>query len=279
MTLALALVLLGGTLAHAQPEPTREPRRRSVTLTGSPIEARIAKGFRTVLVFSVPIRGKAMEVDSTRILVVDTGEKSIIIEPLSEPRPDERWTLRVPLADDRAPEVAEFTLLAHPTTEVDAEIDVARAEKAAPACQAACAPCPTLRAIDVVASGLIDLQGVQISTVMAGRDAASGFEWDTGVSYRAASWVLVDVRITLAPRYPAWRPTGATLTSSTGEARIRWVKVEPDEQSRLVRVLAEADVPPSSAGLKFTLHLRGAAGTPSLSIPGVKLPPAKEQKP
>jgi hypothetical protein len=70
------------------------------------------------------------------------------------------------------------------------------------------------------------------------------------------------------------------LTSKTGEARVRAVKVKPGKQSpQAVRVLVETDVPPDSAGLEFTLHLNGPEGAPSFSIPTVKLPPAKEPKP
>jgi len=275
-TLALVLLLLGGTLAQAQPAPTREPRRRSVTLTGSPLEARIATGIRTFLVFSVPIRGKGVEVDPQRIKVVALGDVILAIEPLSEPRPGERWTLRVPLADGKAPEVAEFSLVAHPS-EVDTEIDVARREESAPACPT-CAPCAAINPADAIASGFIGNDGVQTQALRSFRDAASGFDSKNGVAYRAADWVLVEVEIIPPPGHPALRPTGATLTSKTGAAQVRGVKVAPGTLPNAVRVLVTTDVPPSSAGLEFTLHLNGADGAPSLSIPAVTLPPAKEPK-
>jgi hypothetical protein len=73
---------------------------------------------------------------------------------------------------------------------------------------------------------------------------------------------------------------GASLTSKTGEARVRAVKVVPvTPRTSQVRVLVEAEVPPPSAGLKFTLDLHGVEGGPSISIPEVTLPPAKESKP
>ncbi|MDY7232987.1 DUF2381 family protein [Hyalangium rubrum] len=272
------LLLLGGTLAQAQPAPTREPRRRSFTLTGSPLEARIGMGIRTYIVFAVSIRGKAVEVDPKRIRVVDTGEKSLIIEPLSEPRPGERWTLRVPLEDGKAPGVAEFSLVAHPS-EVDTEIDVERPEESPTACPT-CAPCAALSAADAIASGFIDSDGVGTRKFPSFTDAASGLQSRDGVTYRAKTWVLVDVEIITPPGHPAWRPTGATLTSKAGETRVRAVKVEPSkDDSRLVRVLVTTDVPPSSVGLELTLHLNGPEEAPSLSIPHVTLPPAKEPKP
>jgi hypothetical protein len=243
-----------------------------------PIEARIATGSHTLLVFGVPIQGQAAEVDRTRIKVVDAGEVTLVIEPLSEPRSGERWTLRVPLADGKAPSVAEFALVAHPS-EVDAEIDVARAEKPGTASPPACAPCAPMSAAAAITSGIIDEHGVQTSTFLSFKDSVSGFESEPGVSYRAASWVLVDVAIVRPPRHSAWRPARATLTSKSGEARMRAVRVEPDTlRPGRGRVLVETDVPPPSAGLEFTLHLHGAAGAPSFSIPLVNLPPAKESK-
>jgi uncharacterized protein (TIGR02268 family) len=276
-TLALVLLLLGGTLAQAQTAPTREPRRRSITLTGAPVEAHIATGIRTFLVFSVPIRGKGVEVDPQRIKVVALGDVILAIEPLSEPRPGERWTLRVPLADGKAPDVAEFSLVAHPA-EVDTEIDVARREESPPACPT-CAPCAAMNPADAIASEFISTDGVQTRELRGFTDAASGFESKEGVTYRAKGWVLVDVEIISPPGHPAWRPAGAALTSKTGEARVRGVKVAPGKNPNAVRVLVTTDPPPQSAGLKFTLHLNGADGAPSFAIPAVTLPPAKEPKP
>lgn len=276
--LALALILLGGAVARAQPTPVREPRRRSVTLTGAPLEARVATGVRTLLVFGVPIRGKAAEVDRARIQVVDTGERSIIIEPLSEPQAGERWMLRIPLADEKAPEVAEIALVSHPS-EVDTELDVARRGPPDTVCQTACAPCAGMSLTDALISGLIGSHGVQTTPVRGVTDAASGFGSKTGVAYRAASRVLVDVVVIPPPGYPAWQPAGAALTSKTGEVRVRAVKVGPGNDAGTVRVLVETDAPHQSAGFEFVLHLHGAEGAPSLSFSPVTLPPSQENKP
>jgi uncharacterized protein (TIGR02268 family) len=278
-TLALVLLLLGGTQAQAQPAPTRERRERSVILTGHPQEVRVGQGIRTVLLFGVPVQGRAVEVDRTRIKVVDTGERSIIIEALSEPRAGERWPMRVPLAEGKSLQVAEFELVSSPS-EVDTEIDVAPGERLDTACHADCAPCTAMSLADAIAAGLIDKSGVQTGEVKLTVDTASGLESRPGVSYRGKGWVLVDVRIIPPSGHPSWRPAGATLKSKTGEARVRAVKVEPSNSSaRGVRVLVETDAPPPSAGLEFVLHLTGADGAPSLSIPAVNLPPAQERTP
>jgi uncharacterized protein (TIGR02268 family) len=277
--LVLTLVLLGGAVARAQTAPARESHRRSVTLTGSPLEARIATGIRTLLVFGVPIRAEAVEVDSAQIQIVDSGKRSIIIEPLSEPLPGEHWTVRVPLADGKAPRLVEFALVAHPS-EVDAELDVARAEEPNTVCQAECAPCSAMPAADAIISGLINRKGVQTQEFNGPWSTASVFGSIVGVSYCAADWVLVDVEIRLPPRHAAWRPSGATMTSKTGEVRVRGVRVEPSKaDAEEVRVLAEMDAPPPGAGLEFTLDLNGPEGEPAFAIPHVMLPPAKEPKP
>ncbi len=274
--LALVLCLLGGTLAHAQSTPTREPRRRSVAVTGSPVEVRIATGTRTVFVFAVPIRGEAVEVDRARIQVVDTGGRSLIIEALGEPRAGERWALRVPLADGRAPELAEFALVSHPF-EVDTELEVARREPSEPACPPASAPCAPMRAADAFLAGLIDSRGVQPMKALPSIEATHGFDAEETVSYRAGTWVMVDVTVILPPSHAAWRPTVATLKSKTGEARVRTVTAEPSKKHPgWVRVLVEADEPPPSAGLKFTLHLYDVAGEAPVSLSGVTLSPAQE---
>jgi uncharacterized protein (TIGR02268 family) len=231
------------------------------------------------LVFGVPIRAEAVEVDSAQIQIVDSGKRSIIIEPLSEPQAGEHWTVRVPLADGKAPRLAEFALVAHPS-EVDAELDVTRAEGPDTVLQAECAPCSAMTAMDAVVSGLIDKNGVQTQQFKTPMGTASGFVLIGGVSYRAAGWVLVDVGIRLPSRHAAWKPTGATMTSKSGEVRVRAVRVEPSTtDAEVVRVLAEMDTPPPDAGLEFTLHLSGPEGAPSFSIPDVTLPPIKELKP
>jgi uncharacterized protein (TIGR02268 family) len=229
-------------------------------------------------VFGVPIQGDAVEVDKSRIKIVDAGKRSIIIEPLNEPRPGEHWTLRVPLADGKAPTLAEFALVAHPS-EVDTEIDVSRPKEKEAACQTACAPCAALSPADAVTSGLFDDAGVQPGRVDAVEHSSGGFKSYPGMIYRAMRWVLVDVQIIPPPEYPTWRPTGATLTSKGGEARVRAVKVQPGDFPGTVRVLVETDVPPPSAGLQFALNLHGPEGAPFFSIPKVDLPPAKERKP
>jgi len=111
--LAVALVLLGGTVARAQATP-REQRQRSITVTGhpaeSPHEVRVAPDTPTVLLFGSEIRKKSVRVDATRIRVVDAGECSLILQAVSAWGDGERPELEVQFADGKAPERAVFVL-------------------------------------------------------------------------------------------------------------------------------------------------------------------------
>ncbi len=89
--------------------------------------------------------------------------------------------------------------------------------------------CESRRSLTLDRTQFIDKDGVGTRQFFTFTDAASGFQSKGGVTYRAAGWVLVDVEIIRLPGHPPWRPTGATLTSKTGEARVRAVKGAPEE--------------------------------------------------
>lgn len=284
-TLALVLVLLGASAARAQTPPTREQRQRTVTVNpAEPLpEIRVAKGTLTLVLFDASIRREAIELDTARVRIVDAGERSLILEPVSNPGAGERLVLRVPYAEGQ-PERAGFVLVAHPS-EVDTRIDVERRAQPEAACQAELsalrAQCGARSPIDFVRAGYVDEAGVQTHKVNLEVDAASSFEADNSLSYRATGWALVEVRLKPLAGLP-WVPREATLTSLTGESvRVRAVTAEPREMApgRWGRVLVETDVPPPSAGINFTLEVRGADGR-SLSVSKVilPLPPAKEVK-
>ena len=57
----------------------------------------------TVLLFPADIQKKTITVDRSRIRVVDTGTRSIIVQAVDDYRPDERQELEVFFADGRAP--------------------------------------------------------------------------------------------------------------------------------------------------------------------------------
>ncbi len=263
-TLACVLALALGAAARAQPPPL----------------ARVAKGTRTVFLFEAPVRAKAAEVDPAHIRIVDAGQSTLVIEPLADPGPEERWTLRVPYADAKPPAFAELVLSSHPS-EVDTLIHVARPE---PSPLEVCeeqvrqlrARGAAMSPAGFVHAGYLDGSGVRTEVIPSRQDRALGILSRSGVAYLAQGWLLADLVIENHSGVP-WVPHAATLASvapASAQVPVRAVKVEPLEEahSRGVRVLVEADVPPPHAGRQFTLELRGVDGRVFV-IPTVRLPP------
>jgi uncharacterized protein (TIGR02268 family) len=100
---------------------------------------------------------KTLTVDQSRIRVVDTGTRSIIVQAVDDYRPDERQELEVFFADGKAPARAAFVLVMDPA-EVDTRIDVERRELPNAVCPAEAPPNP--RPEDFVLLGYVDKAGV-----------------------------------------------------------------------------------------------------------------------
>ncbi|KFE72228.1 hypothetical protein DB31_0490 [Hyalangium minutum] len=228
----------------------------------------------TVLLFPADIQKKTITVEQSRIRVVDTGARSIIVQAAPDYRADEQQELEVFFADGGAPARAAFVLVMDPA-EVDTRIDVKRPEPPNAAC-----PAETQRAEprpeDFVLLGYVDASGVPTTTFDGAPDEAQGLKSQPGVSYRGHGWVLMDVTIRNLPGLPPWTPRDATLTGKGGVTlRARLVaapkgEIAPGERAR---VLVVVDTLPPSAGLVFTLEVRGVDGR-SVVIPRVTLPTA-----
>lgn len=84
--LAVALVFLAGAAVHAQ-SPAREPRQRTVTVTGNPAEpvheVHVSPLLPTLFLFSADIRKEAVRVDGARIRVVDAGARPLVVQAVS----------------------------------------------------------------------------------------------------------------------------------------------------------------------------------------------------
>ncbi len=282
--LAVALVLLAGTVARAQ-ATAREQKQRTVTVTSNPAEppheVHVSDEIPTVFLFGSEVRKKSVRVDSTRIRVVDAGEQSLslIVQAVSPLREGERRELEVAFADGKPPARAVFALVAHPS-DVDTLINVARQEPTAPVCPA------EVRAEvrgpeDFLLLGYMGTSGVPTAPLDARIDDAQGLESARGVAYRGKGWLMFQVRIRNTRGPQPWVPTEATLPSKTGQKlRGRVVLEEQGEipPGEAVRVLVVTEEPPAGAGLVFSLEMSGADGR-TLAIP-VKIPaPAKEPKP
>ncbi len=282
--LAVALVLLAGAAARAQ-ATAREPRQRTVTVTGNPAEppheVHVSDETPTVFLFGSEIRKKSVRVDTTRIRVVDAGEQSrtIVVQAVIPLGAGERHALEVEFADGKAPARAVFALVAHPS-DVDAFVTVARQQPAAPACPA------EVRAgvrgpEDLLLLGYMGKSGVTTAEIGYKRDATQGFASQEGVAYRGKGWLMFQVAIRNLRGPQPWVPTEATLTSKTGEKlRGRVVREEQGETppGEAVRVLVVTEEPPAGAGLVFILEVSGPDDR-SLAFPPVTIPaPAQESK-
>lgn len=280
--LAVVLVLLAGTVTRAQ-ATAREPRQRTVTVTGNPAEppheVHVSDETPTVFLFGSEIRKKSVRVDTTRIRMVDAGERSIIVQALSPLGDGERHEIEVEFADGRTPARAVFALVASPSG-VDTLINVTRQAPTVPVCPA------EVRAgvrgpEDLLLLGYMGESGVPTAKLNPTRDDAQGFESLEGVAYRGKGWLMFQVRIRNMRGPQPWVPTEATLTSMAGEKLRGRVVLEgqgapaPGEP---VRVLVVTDEPPAGAGLVFILEVSGADGR-GLAFPPVKVPaPAQESK-
>ncbi|EAU67031.1 hypothetical protein STIAU_3501 [Stigmatella aurantiaca DW4/3-1] len=278
------LVLLAGTVARAQ-ATAREPRQRTVTVTGNPAEppheVHVSDETPSVFLFGSEIRKKSVRVDTTRIRVVDTGEQSRLlmvqaVNPLGE---GERHELEVEFADGKTPARAVFALVAHPS-DVDAFVTVARQQPVTPACPAevrAAVRAPE----DLLLLGYMGESGVPTAEIPQETDDAQGLESARGVAYRGKGWLMFQVAIRNLRGPQPWVPTEATLTSKTGEKlRGRVVREEQGETppGEAVRVLVVTEEPPAGAGRVFILEVSGADGR-TLAIPRVTIPAPTKKEP
>jgi uncharacterized protein (TIGR02268 family) len=256
-------------MARAQPAPSRAHRQRSITVTGNPAdplpEVRGAKGRGIVFHFDGPIREDSIKVDESRIRVLDVGKKSLLVEPITEPREDQPSEVAVTFADGKQ-ERAAFTIVPHPS-EVDTWIEVTRqTEQPGAVCQARLdelsARCGAQSPTAFRRSGLLPDRGILARAFPRQADTAGSLVSEGGVSFRGRDWVLLDVEIRNPTGQP-WAPRVAALKSKDGApVRVRLVTPEMEEISpgESWHVLVETDDPPASVGVFFTLEVSGADG-------------------
>ena len=287
--LALALALVWGAAPRVEAAPGRTKRERPVVVVVNPAaplpEVRVEAATPTLLFFPTVIAESTLTVDEqprrvdtaavpgdgSRIRVLDVGKRTILVQPVEDLRPGERHELAIFFADGRAPARAAFALVTDPA-QVDARIDVERREPLNTTCPVDAPPVPP-RPEDFVLLGYVGRDGVQTASVEAASDGTAGLSSDRGVSYRAESWVLVDVGISNAAGQRSWTPREGMLRGRGGVTlRARLLTVGGGEIAPGVRkrVLAVAD-PPPNPGEVFALDIRGTDGR-SLVISRVSFP-------
>ncbi|NOK10419.1 DUF2381 family protein [Corallococcus exercitus] len=275
--LALALALAWGAAAHAEPLPEGRVRReRPVTVAstaGEPLPmVHIAQDTPTLLLFPAPIQRKSLTFDESRIRVLDAGERSVIVQAVSDLRKDEQQELGVFFADGRAPARAAFSLVTDPA-EVDTRIDVQRPALPDSACPTA-AQSRVPQPEDFVLLGYVDEMGVTTSEVDTVESSAQGLSSNRSMSFRGKGWVLVDLQVLNGMDRPAWTPREALLVGRVGgPLRARLVNVQGDAipPGKERRVLVVADTQGLEASASFTLEVRGDGGR-SLTIQKVRFP-------
>jgi uncharacterized protein (TIGR02268 family) len=276
--LAFAFALLWGTAARAEAALTRAKREGSVTVSLNPSEPlpviRVAHDTPTLLLFAAPIQKKTLTFNESRIRVLDTGERSVIVQAVTDLQEGERHEIGVFFADGRVPSRAAFMLVTDPLA-VDTRIDVQRPEPPGPPCpneSQARVPQPE----DFVLLGYVDKEGVSVARIRQVDDPGQGLSAVNGYSYRGRGWALVQVEITNHPTRSPWRPRDATLTGTRGLAPRTRLIVEDKgalEPEGTRRVLVVVDTPMLNSGSVFTLELRGENDR-SLKIPDVRFPQA-----
>jgi uncharacterized protein (TIGR02268 family) len=255
---------------------SRAKRERPVAVVANPDEPlpeiRVTPDTLTLLWFPADIQPKTLTVDESRIRVLDTGKRSIIVQAAADYRADERHEIAVFFADGRAPARAAFVLVMDPA-EVDTRIDVQRPELPPAACSADMQRADPLPE-DFVLLGYVDEVGVQTAVVDKAVDSEHGLSSKPGVSYRGKGWVLADLWIRNQPGRPPWIPRDVVLRGK-GDAVLSGRVVTKAKGAvapgDTVRVLAVFKEPPPSAGLVVALEVLGDDGR-RLVIPRVTLP-------
>ncbi len=267
-------------MAWAQPQFMPE---RSTTVAspqeGPAPQVHALLGVTTVILFDAEIDQTSVQVDRTRIKLVDVGPRSILFVPLLEIGPGERLGLTVRYADGATPAQAHFAIVSRAPT-VDTVLSVLRNPQSLAACQAELAQvregcagtaAPVWHLVD-------RLQGreVKVQRLWNMAPTISGFELLRGHAYEFKAAMLMVLQMRSSPGQPPWLPRHAALTCESTRAPLKITQLSVRGGSAkadgVIEVAAETELPPPTMGLMFTLELRGTDGQ-TLSLP-IDLSPA-----
>jgi uncharacterized protein (TIGR02268 family) len=276
--------------------------------TGPVPEVRVARGVPTTLLFDAALAQDSVKLDGegTRIRLVDTGGKSVTVEPLEELGP-ERALLRVRFVEGAAPAEATLALVSD-SEQVDSHVRVSRPappperlEKELAEVRARCearevelselrARCEANGLVGLVLAGLLgmkDLTDAKLIDLDAQESGVSGLRMSEGWVKVAEKWMLLAVAVKNGPGQPPWSPDKVTLTSTKTDekvevrvARMDRARLGPDEKGLVV---VEAEPPSAAAGEHFLLELSETATGRHRFIlfmkPSPEAPSGKDVKP
>jgi uncharacterized protein (TIGR02268 family) len=287
----LALLSLVAWRAAAQPSSEPTVRVRRVSLTGTPVDVRVAPGIPTTLNFDADIDPRTVEVAAPgRVTLLDKGVKSITLTPVAALR--DAVALRVRFADPALTLEPVFSLRTDPK-EVDAQVtayrdarapellraQVAELEARCAACEAQLAALrertPPTGPAALVLSGVLGESGVSVNLAnhCETGPGAGGVACHDARRFRAEKWVVVAMGVQNAPGGPEWKPGGAWLVNDASGERFaaRVVAMAPAvlAPGTAGRVVVEFAKPPDSLGKVVRMEVQEAAGARHLSISGV----------
>lgn len=299
--LLVVLALLAGRSALAQPSlPGCEEEILRVDLradvAGPAPEVCISPGRATSLVFDSALLPEQMQLEhSGRFRLMEPGRLGILLVPSGELQPGERLKLSVRFADDAAPTSASFTLVAHSTRSVR-QVEVSRRPRTAESLQTELlqqeaklrrlqeenarlhlelSRARSLAGLD--AAGVMDTRGVSAHTLSLRATSSPDGRALTAheaFSQRSISRVAVIVDVENLDTSQSWTPSGARLTSSSGEDLkvLALPQSEPIPPGRSRRLIIEAEATDTEAQGTYTLTLMEADGLRSLTVEGVTFP-------
>ncbi len=249
-------------------------------------ELRVAAGHLTTLVFNVLLDRDSLELDRTRFKLVDVGERTVNLLPITELGSGERLVLKVRFKDRALPSQAVFALVSHPS-EVDGSVEVDRRADTAEALQSALAQkdaelealkvrCMADGPAGLVLSGVIDRYGIT-TTSLSGSvppEGRTGLRVALGTAYRARKWAAVSMTVSNLPNQQSWAPSSARLIGPGDSlVRVLAVRVEPPILNPGDSVLLVVETEPIAdkyVNVPFHLELTDKNGGRRLSIGDVK---------
>jgi uncharacterized protein (TIGR02268 family) len=223
-------------------------------------------GVTTVILFDADIVPASVQVDPTRIRILDVGVRSILFVPLLELGSNERLGLGVRYADGASPGEARFAIVSRPPT-VDTVLSVLRRPQPLAECQAELAQArlktgnteaPLWSVVNRLAGGSVE-KGV----IATKRSAELQIDRLDSHAYRFKTGLLITIRVRSRPDQPSWVPVRATLKSQKAstpalDAPLTVRKVDAAPAGGF-EVAVEAGLP-LPVGERYTLELRGAGG-------------------